>query len=749
MAFAHLLDNVEQVVLPYELLAGSIQGLWPLANGLPSSEARLEEARQVVAQHVARLRQGSSAPAARTARWALHARDHFDANIPYDDLQAIARTVADAYTNEPQLDFAEVYRVLEDHFQFDYGADTRRDFAELPWFAANHLHLNYAKPLRLGLSGIRREVEAKLAGHPAGETAEFYQAALITVEAAIQFVRRYGETLRGEAASCADEYRQAELADMATVVDAVAELPPQTFREAIQLVWLVHVMANTGGGTALSFARFDQYMFPFYDADIRAGRLTREAATELVACMWLKVNEPKMRTVQSICLAGTTTAGNDGTNDLSLLCLDVAAMVREPYPNTCVRVRRDSPEALWERILNLMRIGAGQPMLFNDDVMIPGLTAHAGHALPHARDYYPMGCVEIMIQGKCATWRGVGAVTFPAILDDMFRNGSSPSGGDTAGPCRGELASASTFEEFFDAYLARLREHVMGILGHAEETFEATARQRTDPFASALVDGCLEHGMDVEQGGAECPVILSVGSRGIGTAVDALAAVKTFVFDRGDLTLSDMKDLLVNNFAGSEAWRTRLAMHRAAFGNDQDDVDRIAVRIYNAYADTVTSFRSVHKCVCVPNMFSYTDHVRFGELIGATPDGRRRGAPISDALGPSQGRDVSGPTALINSASKFDFRKMTGGCAFNIKLDTNLFGDRAGRRRLESLVRTYLARGGLQIQVNFVDPAALEDARKNPAQHRDLIVRVAGFCEYFHKLDRGLQDEIINRTVQR
>lgn len=750
LAFAHLLDRVEQVVLPHELLAGSILGMWPLAENLPTPAESRQDARDVIAAHLEKLWNGGQALSrSRVARWALHARDHYDGNIPYDDLQTIAHDLGDELKDEPLLDFAEIFRILENHFVFDYGEECRRNFAELPWFREHHLHLNYAKPLRLGLGGIRNDIEQRLAAEDDDEKRLFYQSALITIEAATRFVRRQAETLRTEADACADEYRQAELADMAQVVDTVAEKAPGTFREAMQLMWLVHVMAHVGEGAAMSFARFDQYMFPFYDADAKAGRITREQAKDLIACMWLKVNEPKMRTVQSLCLSGITPDGEDGTNELSFLCLEVAKEVKEPYPNTCVRVHADTPTELWDAVLDLMQVGAGQPQLFNDDVMIPGLMRWGGYAEAEARDYYPMGCVEVMIQGKSPMWGGAGGpVLFPALIELVFTNGRSNLAGDS-GPQTGELHEIKTFDDFMNAYIEQIRYRVQAGIDQCEDGFSRERSQHCDPFASALVDNCLEKGRGIEMGGAECPFIRTISSRGLGTAVDALAALRAAVFELECLTLEKLKDALDANFDGDEELRTLLAACAPAFGNDQDEADQIAVRLYNAYVDAVVSCKSKHNVVYVPNMFSYNDHVRFGEITGATPNGRLRGDVLSDALGPSHGRDVNGPTALINSTTKLDFTKMTGGCAFNVKLDPAFFRDATGRRKLTSLVRTYLKKGGLQIQINLVGQKTLRAAQREPEKHRDLIVRIAGYCEYFHKLDRALQEEIIQRTSER
>jgi len=744
-AFAHLLDHVEQALHPHELLAGSIAGTWPLAEGLPSFEERLKEARQVVEDYL--RKEGDKPGRPGPARWALMARDHFNANVTFDELQRLAQQIGKELEGEARITYAEICRELENHFSFDYGEEIRHNLAELPWFAANHLHLKYEKALLCGLGGLRRQILEKKAVANAPEKAEFYESTLIAIDATIRFIRRYAETLRKEAAQPeTDECRAVELRDMAAVCEAVAEAPPHSFRGAIQLMWLLHIVANIAGGSAMSFGRFDQYLYAFYKKDIEAGAITRAEAQELIECMWLKVNGPKMRTVQSLCLGGVRPDGEDGTNELTYVCLDAAAACREPYPNTCVRVHRGSPEALWDKIVETMLSGCGQPMIFNDDEMIPGL-ARRGYPLADAREYYPMGCIEIMLAGLQPTYKGEQGVCFPALIELALNNGRDNEGNE-CGPRTGEPASFRSFEEFFEAVLSQARARLRSRLQNTEERFSSADEARYDPFASILVDDCLENGVDVCQGGARYPRSFTMNSVGFGTAVDSLSAIKTFVFDRKQLTLPELKDLLDRNFAGGQQIRQLLAKGAPAFGNDDPAADEIAVRLYDAFADTIWNHPSKIGALHSPQMFSYTDHVRAGEMTGASANGRLRGATLSDALGPSQGRDVRGPTSLINSVTRLNTGKLIGGCAFNMKISPDLVRSAEGRRNFKALLQTHVRKGGLQIQFNMIDQETLRKAQEDPDQHRDIIVRVAGYSERFTSLDRKLQDEIIQRTSQ-
>ncbi len=330
MAFAHLLDNVEQVVLPYELIAGSILGMWPLAEGLPPYEQRRREAVDALDHYLA-LKRTQGAAAARERWGSMMLRDHYDANIEFRDLQRLIREMSERYAGE--LTPREVGVVLEDHFQFDYSEE-RRLMAELPWFVANHLDLNYGKVVRRGFGDLRREILERLDRAEDTPKRLFYQSTLIAVEAVIRFIKRYADALRAaRRRPDVDATRAREMEEMAAICRKVATERPETFREAIQLVWLTHVIGNIGGGSALSFARFDQYMQPFYERSLNAGELTRDEAKTLVACLWLKVNEPHMRTVQSVCLAGVRPDGAYGAGDFTRLCLEVCRELRQPYPN--------------------------------------------------------------------------------------------------------------------------------------------------------------------------------------------------------------------------------------------------------------------------------------------------------------------------------------------------------------------------------------------------------------------------------
>jgi formate C-acetyltransferase len=359
---------------------------------------------------------------ARKGRWALMARDHYDANIRYADMQSIIREMQEHFADEPDLTKLEIAREIEWHFNFDYGQETRELMEELPWAVANHLDLNYGRAVRRGLGDILIEVEERLEATRDEQKRTFYESTRIAMRAAIDFIGRYAHTLRERAQDPdVSDARSSELREMADVLQKVSTERPETFREGVQLVWILHIIANIGGGSAMSFARFDEYMGPLYEADREAGRISEDQARELLACVWLKVNEPKMRTVQSICLGGTHPDGSDAANDLTRLCLEVSRTVRTPYPNTSVRFSEMSPEWLYDEAVETIKCGHGQPMVLNDDRWIPNFV-ELGYALEDARQYYNMGCVEMMLQGTMPNWGGGGGgIDFPGLLELVLR----------------------------------------------------------------------------------------------------------------------------------------------------------------------------------------------------------------------------------------------------------------------------------------------------------------------------------------
>ncbi len=411
-----------------------------------------------------------------------------------------------------------------------------------------------------------------------------------------------------------------------------------------------------------------------------------------------------------------------------------------------MRVSKQTPPWLWDEIVQTIQAGIGHPMLLNDDVWVPNFV-RLGYPVESARDYYNMGCVEMMIMGQTAEWRGAGNVDLPGMLELVFRNGARNMAGET-GARTGRIDSLGTFDRFLDAFVEQIRHRVRQNYERAARREKYIQDRAYDPFASILMHDCLERGLDMYQGGSRFPPIRPMVAKGIATVADSLVAVKKLVYDQQRFTLAQLWEILQADFEGYENLRLEIDQRFPAFGNDDDEVDEIARRVFAAYADAVHALnRGSMPGTFVTGMFSYTGHIAAGERTMATPNGRRAGETVSNGIDPTQGKDRKGPTAAMRSVAKIDHSRITGACAYNLKITPAVVRRREGRAALKFLLQTYIRLGGSQIQVNFVDQGTLRDAQRHPERHRNLIVRVAGYSEYFNNLDRRLQDEIIMRTA--
>ncbi|MGJ4848669.1 pyruvate formate lyase family protein [Bacillota bacterium Meth-B3] len=738
-AQAYLLDNAPLAVLPDECIVGNASNFFPVCENTPGVEEQRAMARKVLDNYLLdrdNLNKAKVKGGIRTfeddfttkkSRWALMSRVYHDASITYEALQALIRDIAACY--DGALEKYEIGRELERAFKLDYGAEIKKEIDSLPWFAANHLSLDYGQMLSEGFEARIARTRALAKANPG----EFYEAQMIVLEAASRFFARYAEFVQEEALK-AQDVRALELTEIGATLQRLSARPAETFPEGVQFTWMLHVMMSILWGSALSFGRFDQYLFPLYEKDLSSGRITREGAKEILCCFWLKVNEPRMRTVQSLTLGGVTPGGEDAVNDLTGLCLEVIRDMRLPYPNVGARVSRKNPEWYRGQVIDCVRMGVGQPMLMADEVWIENLK-RLGYGARHANDYYNMGCVEIMIPGKQPNWGVTEPIAFPMVFETVFDR------------YRGREDELSTFEKFREAYFAALSEQVEADHREALEKQADKAGKCYDPFASMLIDGCLKRGRDMFQGGAELGTHWSFYAYGLGTAADSMMAVKKCVYDEKIFTLKRLCEILGANFEGFEGER-RILQNCAHYGNDRDEVDALAREILSKFDDQVFSYNAPDAPEkYVSTLFGYFFHIYHGEITGATANGRKRGEPFSDSMGPSQGKDVEGPTKLLNSVLKLDHSKVTGGYALNTKVNPSLVKGDAGKNALSALLYAYLEDGGPQVQVNFADAETLKSAKLEPQKYRNIIVRIGGYCEYFVNLDEALQDEIITRTI--
>ena len=738
-AQAYILDHAPLAVLPDELITGSASNFFPVCESVPDLAQQRKKAREVLDQYLQQRQSRNRAKVksgirtfednftTKKSRWALMSRVYHDASITYEELQSLIREMGQEYGS--RLEKYEIGRELERAFKLDYGDEVRAEIDNLPWFAANHLSLNYGSLLSEGFGRRIERIEQALKRRGG----DFYQGQRIVAQASSRFFTRYAAFVR-EAAQGEEEPRRQELLEIADMLDRLSTQPAQSFREGVQFTWMLHVMMTLLWGSALSFGRFDQYLYPLYARDMARGALTEAQAREILCCFWLKVNEPRMRTVQSLTLGGVTPEGEDAVNPLTKLCLEVVQQMRLPYPNVGARVSRKNPEWYRDAIAESVRAGAGQPMMMADEVWIANLK-RLGYADRYANDYYNMGCVEIMIPGKQPNFGITEPIAFPMIYETVLKDYA------------GREAELDSFEKFQAAYDAALSALVEADYAEALEKQADKAGKCYDPFASMMIDGCMEHGKDMFQGGAELGTHWSFYAYGLGTAADTMMAIRKCVYQEKRLTLQQLSQVLQRNFEGFEALRGALENY-PHYGNDQDEVDELARHILSRFDDQVFAYNTAENPEkYVSSLFGYFFHIYHGEITGATANGRLRGEPFSDSMGPSQGKDVCGPTSLLNSVLKLDHEKVTGGYALNVKLNQSLVKGEAGKQALKNLLFTYLECGGPQIQVNFADVETLRRAKLEPKKYRNVIVRIGGYCEYFVNLDEALQDEIITRTI--
>jgi formate C-acetyltransferase len=620
------------------------------------------------------------------------------------------------------------------------------------------------KLYRKGMRDFQADVQASLAaldfaGDPqAYAKREELRAMDIAAGALIAFAERYAAYARALAAQEAEPQRRQELEEIAAVCDHVPAHAPRTFREALQMYWFVHLGVTTELNPWDSFSpgRLDQHLAPFYARDLAEGRLTPAQARELLQCFWIKFNNqpapPKVGVTAAesgtytdfaqINTGGLRPDGGDGVNDLTYLILNVVEEMRLLQPSASVQVSRENPDDFIHRAARIIRTGFGQPSVFNADMVVEELLRQ-GKSLADARAGGTSGCVETGAFGK-ENYNLTGYFNLPKVLEITLHDGVDPRTGREIGLKTGDPRSFVTFDELFAAFAAQVR-HFVDIKVRGNNVIERLyAAEMPAPFLSVLIDDCVATGRDYHDGGARYNTSYIQGV-GIGTMTDALTALRYHVFDHKSLTMDALLRALAEDFDGQERLRQLLLNRTPRFGNDDDYADAVMVRVFEAYVDAVDGRPNTKGGRYAVNLLPTTVHVYFGSVIGATPDGRRAGKPLSEGISPVQGADRKGPTAVLKSAAKMDHAR-TGGTLLNQKFTPAVLADEAGLQGLVKLVRTYFRLDGHHIQFNVVDAATLRHAQAHPEEHRDLIVRVAGYSDYFCDLGKALQDEIIERT---
>ncbi|MBN2256382.1 MAG: glycyl radical protein [Anaerolineaceae bacterium] len=589
---------------------------------------------------------------------------------------------------------------------------------------------------------------------------EELKAMEISARALLRLAERYSDLAASLSVSEVDPARQAELQEIALTCKQVPANAPTTFREALQYYWFVHLGVTIELNTWDSFSpgHLDQHLLPFYQRETAAGTLTREAAEELLQCFWIKFNNqpapPKVGVTAAesgtytdfaqINLGGVMPDGSDAVSDLTFMLLDVVEDMRLLQPSSSIQVSKKNPDRLIKEAARIIRTGFGQPSIFNTDLIVQELVRQ-GKELDDARQGGSSGCVEVGAFGK-ENYNLTGYFNLPKVLEITLHNGVDPCTGKKIGISTGDPAGFTSFDELFAAFEKQMNYFVDVKVCGSNVIERLYANFMPAPFLSLLIDDCITRGKDYHDGGARYNTSYIQGV-GIGTVTDAMTAINHHVYQEKKLSLAKMIEILQVDFSGSESLRQRLINRTPRYGNDDDTADQVMVRIFDAYFNAVDGRKNTKNGTYHINMLPTTVHIYFGSVTGATPDGRHAFTPLSEGISPVQGADRCGPTAVLRSAAKMDHAR-TGGTLLNQKLNPELLKDEAGLMSLVQLVRTYFKLDGHHIQFNVVDADTLQAAKLHPEQHRDLIVRVAGYSDYFCDLGEALQDEIISRTEQ-
>ena len=675
-----------------------------------------------------------------------------------------------------------------------------------------HVNVNYEKVINCGLETYIEECKAQLATLTRGqgdyaEKRNFWESVIESCEAVITYARRYSDLALSLAADCTDSDRKAELLTIAEACDHVPAKPARSFHEACQGFWFIQqLMQMESSGHSISPGRFDQYMYPFFKADLDAGKITYESAQELLDCIWVKLNDlNKVRDAasaegfagyglfQNLIVGGQDEFGLDATNDLSYMCMEAQMHVRLPQPSLSIRVWNGSPHSLLIKAAAVTREGMGVPAFYNDEVIIPSMMSR-GYTLEDARGYCIIGCVEPSACHKTDGWHDAAFFNMVRPLELVFSSGMDK--GEQIGPKTMDVLEMTSFEQFFDAYKAQ-QEFFIEMMAQADNAVDAAHAVRCPlPFESCLIDDCIANGKSVQEGGCHYNF---TGPQGFGIAnvADSLAVMRKLVFEDGVITMAEMKQALADNF-GKGATNKRAmeltteaaklldaegkevnadlikaiymgfknASHISAdkkarydemlnmiadvpkYGNDLREVDLFAREVGQTYTKPLLQHTNPRGGMFHAGLYPVSANVPLGHQAGASPDGRLSNTPIADGVGPMSGRDVKGPTATANSVSRLDLGDASNGTLLNQKFHPSALAGEMGLEKFVAYLRGFFDQKGMHVQYNVISRETLLDAQAHPENYKTLVVRVAGYSALFTTLSRSLQDDIISRTEQ-
>ena len=638
-----------------------------------------------------------------------------------------------------------------------------------------HLAVNYERILKDGLRGYEKRVKEYKASLDLTDPESidkycFYNAVLIVLEAVRNFANRYSVLAKDLAEKELNQERKIELLEISRICSKVPYEPAETFREAVQSVWFIQLILQIeSNGHSLSYGRFDQYMYPYYNRDNKNGTIKESEALELLTCLWIKtltINKVRSQAhtlssagspmYQNVTIAGQTADKKDAVNDLSFLVLKSVAQTRLTQPNLTVRYHKNINKQFFDECVEVMRLGFGMPALNNDEIIIPSFMDW-GVKEEDAYNYSAIGCVETAVPGKWGyRCTGMSYINFPRMLLCTMNNGVDLTSNKRFTKGYGYFTEMESYEELLKAWDKTVREITRYSVIVENVIDKASERDVPDVLCSALTDDCIARGKTIKEGGAVYDFISGL-QVGIANMADCLAAIKKLVYEEKKITRQELWDAILDDFSSPKNKKIQEMLIREApkYGNDDDYVDQLIVEAYDSYIDEIKKYpntrynRGPIGGIRYAGTSSISANVGQGMSTMATPDGRNAFEPLAEGCSPAHNSDKNGPTAVFKSVSKLRTNKITGGVLLNQKMTPQMLSTEENRQKLELLIQTFFNRlHGYHVQYNIVSKETLIDAQKHPEKHKDLIVRVAGYSAFFNVLSKKTQDDIIGRTEQ-
>ena len=679
--------------------------------------------------------------------------------ISQEDIDTYEREVIPYWQGKTQRE--RIFNHVSKEWEEAYHAGVFTEFMEQR--AAGHTAMD-GKMYHEGLLNVKARIEKRISeldyiyDPEATDKQQELEAMAISCDAAILFAERHAALAEEKAAKEQNPQRKKELEKIADVCRWVPAHAPRDLWEAIQMYWFVHLgtVTELNGWDSMNPGHIDQHLWPFYQKGIEDGTLTRDKAKELLSCLWIKFNNqpapPKVGVTAlesgtyndftNINIGGVDRNGESATNDLSYMILEIQEELHELQPGLSIHIAQNTPDEFLLEGIKVIRQGHGYPSIFNPDTYVQEMV-RAGKTVEDAREGGCSGCIEVGAFGKEA-YLLTGYLNTPKILEITLNNGIDPQTGKKLGLETGDPRSFKTFEELYEAWHKQMVYFVnlkLSVNNYIERMFSLYAPAT---FLSLYIDDCIEKGKDYYSGGARYNTTY-IQCTGLGTITDCFTTLKKHVFEDKRYTMEEMLDACASNWENGEKMRQYIRNHTPFFGNDDAYADTIAVRVYDDLVKAIEGRPNTRGGKTQLNMLSTTCHNYFGSVCGATPNGRFAHFAISDGTSPAHGSDSHGPTAVIKSLGKLDQTK-SGGTLLNVRFVPQLLKREEDQKKLASLIRTYFKFGGHHIQFNIVDTATLHDAQKHPEEYRDLLVRVAGYSDYFNDMTEQLQNEIIART---